>query len=156
MIIHAVNNIKQAALEHPLVNHICFGSLEEFDNKATIKYPYINVDIVSCNILNATETHIFRLYVMDRNNPLEAYNKTELIITDLMNTLEINEYSINYFNYEFKDVVNGVYADISFEGIVSGDCTTSSYNEIYEVGEFILMENGDLIRDEENNLITLE
>ena len=156
MIIHAINNIKQAALEHSLVNHICFGPLEEYDEKTTILYPYINRDIVSCYIQNTSEKHLFRLYVMDRNNLVEAYNKSELILTDILTRLDISEYTINYFNYGFKDVVHGVYADIEFEGIVSGDCTENSYNSVYDIEGFILMENNDLIRDESNNKIKLE
>ena len=154
MIIHAINNIKQAALEHPLVNHICFGPLEEYDEKTTILYPYVNVDIVTCNIQNTSEKHLFRLYVMDRNNLVEAYNKSELILTDILTKLDIREYTINYFNYGFKDIVHGVYADIEFEGIVSGDCSGFSYNSIYDTTGFILTESGDLIRSENNGIVS--
>lgn len=146
MITHSINKVKQAATEHPLVNQVCFGPIEEYDHKATIKYPYVNVDIVSCNLYNAAQTHKFRVYVMDRNKIEEAYNKTELIITDIMILLDVNSYTINYFNYNFKDMVNGVYADIEIEGVVSTDCTSDAYADIYGQEGFILTENGDLIR----------
>ena len=83
---------------------------------------------------------------MDRNKIEEAYNKTELIITDMMILLDVNSYTINYFNYNFKDMVNGVYADIEIEGVVSTDCTSDAYADIYGQDGFILTENGDLIR----------
>ena len=146
MITHSINKVKQAATEHPLVNQVCFGPIEEYDHKATIKYPYVNVDIVSCALYNAAQTHKFRVYVMDRNKIEEAYNKTELIITDMMILLDVNSYTINYFNYNFKDMVNGVYADIEIEGVVSTDCTSDAYADIYGAEGFILTENGDLIR----------
>ena len=146
MITHSINKVKQAATEHPLVNQVCFGPIEEYDHKATIKYPYVNIDIVSCNLYNAAQTHKFRVYVMDRNKIEEAYNKTELIITDIMILLDVNSYTINYFNYNFKDMVNGVYADIEIEGVVSTDCTSDAYADIYGQEGFILTENGDLIR----------
>ena len=146
MITHSISKVKQAATEHPLVNQVCFGPIEEYDHKATIKYPYVNVDIVSCALYNAAQTHKFRVYVMDRNKIEEAYNKTELIITDIMILLDVNSYTINYFNYNFKDMVNGVYADIEIEGVVSTDCTSDAYADIYGQEGFILTENGDLIR----------
>lgn len=146
MITHSISKVKQAATEHPLVNQVCFGPIEEYDHKATIKYPYVNIDIVSCNLYNAAQTHKFRVYVMDRNKIEEAYNKTELIITDMMILLDVNSYTINYFNYNFKDMVNGVYADVEIEGVVSTDCTSDAYADIYGQEGFILTENGDLIR----------
>ena len=58
MITHSISKVKQAAIENPLVNQVCFGPIEEYDHKATIKYPYVNVDIVLSSVISPLVTSL--------------------------------------------------------------------------------------------------
>jgi hypothetical protein len=148
MIYPLINKAKYQAIEHPMVNMASFGALELFDNKATIKYPYVNFDIVSSSVVNYLKRYTIRMYVCDRNEPYIAYNKTEIIADDILKSLDIDSYTINYFTLEFKDVTNGVWTDFIIEVPLAGSCTYDSLfnsNLLLEDSKFILLENGDLI-----------
>jgi len=136
------------AIKHPLVSMSSFGSLELFDNKATILYPYVNFDIVSSGVVNYLKTYTIRMYVCDRNEPYIAYNKTEVIADDILKAIDIDQYVINYFTLEFKDVTNGVWADFQIQVPLEGSCTYDSLFDssvLLEDDNFVLQENGDLI-----------
>lgn len=104
------NKLKEVAINTPMVNMAMFGDIMDYDDKADIKYPYVNIDVVSANVVNYAQTYTFRIYVCDRNAPYIAYNKTEAIINTFLKNNEINaeRYTINYFTLDFKDQVHGV------------------------------------------------
>ena len=134
-----VNNLKNDAMNTEMVNMSSFGDISLYDNKATILYPYINIDIVNNQVFNnGVKRYIFRIYVIDRNEPYQSYNKTELILNTFVNSLDIPNYTINYFTLDFQDVVNGVYTDIPVEIDMN---STSQYDN----KRYIILENGDFV-----------
>ena len=61
----------------------------------------------------------------DLKNPaFVAYNKTELILNNIMKSqlVDCNQYVINYFNLDFKDDTQGVFADFNFEVVLDMNC----------------------------------
>ena len=144
MIRPLVDKIKFEAISHPLVQMASVGDLSLFDNKATILYPYVNVDVVTNSVSGYINTYILRVYVCDRNEPYVAYNKTELIMTDIMQSLEVENYTINFFNNDFQDITNGVWADIAFQ-VPMGCSAESIFDYSLFRDTFIIMENGDFI-----------
>lgn len=115
-IVEIVNNIKVTSMSIPTCNMASFGDISLYDNKATIKYPYVNIDVVNNNVVNnSNKKYTFRIYICDRNEPYLAYNKCELILDTLMNKLQIENYTTSYFTLNFQDVVNGIYADVNYE-----------------------------------------
>lgn len=141
-----VNELKRIAINTETVNMASFGDLKLYDNKSTIKYPYVNIDVVNTRVNNNAVNYVFRLYVNDRNEPYIAYNKCELILNNIIQTydLEIRNYVINYFNLDFQDVVNGVWTDITIT-------VPMKYNCLSVVGDdnFITNDAGDLIATED-------
>lgn len=144
-IYNIVNKLKSVAINTPMVNMASFGDIMDYDNKATIKYPYVNIDIVSAQIQNYAQTYTFRIYVCDRNEPYVAYNKTEAIINRFLKSEDISvvNYTLNYFSIDFKDQVNGVWADITVQVPLVTECDTF---EVLEEESYMIAENGDLIR----------
>lgn len=148
MIYPLINKAKYQAIKHPFVNMAAFGSIELFNDKATIQYPYVNFDIISNTVNDYVKTYTIRMYVMDRNEPYIAYNKTEVIADDILKSLDVEDYTILYFTIEYKDVSNGVYTDFTIQVPLEGSCTYDSlFNSalLLEDGNFVLQENGDLI-----------
>ena len=139
-IYNIVNNLKNDAINTEMVNMSSFGNISLYDNKATILYPYVNIDIVNNQVFNnGVKRYIFRIYVVDRNEPYVAYNKTELILDNLMMKMGVQNYTTNYFTLDFKDVVNGVYTDIPVEIDMNLTCTQ------YDNKGYIILENGDFV-----------
>lgn len=153
MIRALVDKIKFTAISHPLVNMASVGDITLYDNKSTIMYPYVNVDVISDFVSNFIKTYTIRVYVCDRNEPYIAYNKAELIITDMMQTLDVNSYTVNFFNLDFQDVVNGVYADIAFQ-IPMGCAPEAIFDYRLFTETFIILENGDFLTQENGVYIT--
>lgn len=139
MILTTVNNLKLAAINTPMCNQSSFGDISLYDNKSDIKYPYCNIDVVTGFVSNFAIEYTFRLYVCDRNEPYIAYNKTEQILTQIINSLDLGSYTINYFTLDFKDQVNGVWADIKIDDKVNIPCVSTT-------SEYTTLENGDLIK----------
>lgn len=147
MIAKVIDDLKISAMNTPLVNMVSFGALSLFNEKKTIKYPYVNIDVINSSVENYSKKHNFRIYVCDRNDTVTAFNKTELILDQLLKSEEYytTNYTVNYFTEEFKDVTSGVFVDVLIEEDMITECNLT---EPEEVG-FILQENGDLIRIEE-------
>ena len=139
------NKLKTIAINTPMVQMASFGDLMDNDNKATIKYPYVNIDCLTSSIVNYAQNYTFRIYVCDRNEPYIAYNKTEAIINAFLKNNEISavRYTLYYFSYNFKDQVNGVYADIQVEVPLVFDCDEI---QALENDSYIITDNGDLIK----------
>ena len=111
-------------------------------NKSIIKYPYVNIDVVSNDVVsNNNKTYTFRIYVCDKNEPYIAYNKCELILDTLLNSLEVNNYKTNYFTLSFKDMINGIFADVTIDSTINLSCIVSEEDK-----EFIVLENSDFIK----------
>lgn len=146
MIYNLLNKIKYEAIKHPMVSMSSFGDITLYEDKPSIKYPYVNLDIVSSKVTNYLKTYIIRIYVCDRNEVLTSYNKTELIMDDILKSIDIDNYDVNYFTLNFKDVVNGVFSDFEIEVPLEGSCTYDTlFNvRLLEDGKFLLLENGDL------------
>lgn len=142
-IVEIVNKLKVDAMSIPTTNMASFGDISLYDNKATIRYPYVNIDVVNSNVINnSNKKYTFRIYVCDRNEPYLAYNKCELILDTLLNQLDISNYTVNYFTLNFQDVVNGIYADITFEANVDLICAVLPSGE----KGYIILENSDFVR----------
>lgn len=146
MIAKVIDDLKITAMNTPLVNMVAFGQLSLFAEKKTIKYPYVNLDIVNANISGGSKKYKIRIYVCDRNDIITAFNKTELILDQILKSelYYTQNYTVNYFTEEFKDITSGVFVDIDIEDDILSHCSPI---EIEQVG-FILQENGDLIRIE--------
>lgn len=148
MIYQLANQLKYEAIKHPMVNMASFGSLSLYDDKATIAYPYVNFDVIRSNVRSYLNTYTVRMYVVDRNDPYIAYNKCEVIINNILKSKEIDNYSIEYFTLEYKDIVNGAFVDFNIDVRLDGNCVYDSLfndNLLLENGGFVLQENGDLI-----------
>lgn len=146
MIYNLLNKIRYEAIKHPMVSMSSFGDIALYEDKASIKYPYVNLDIVTSNVVNYLKTYTIRIYVCDRNDVLTSYNKTELILDDILKSIDTDRYVVNYFTLNFKDVVNGVFADFEIQVPLEGSCTYDTlFNvRLLEDGKFLLLENGDL------------
>lgn len=141
-LITTVNDIKTLAINTPTVSMASFGDISLYDNKSIIKYPYVNIDVVSNNVVsNNNKSYVFRIYVCDKNEPYIAYNKCELILDTLLNSLEVSEYKTNYFTLSFKDMINGIFADVMVESTINLSCIVSEEDK-----EFIILENSDFIK----------
>ena len=149
MIYPLMSDLKLNAIKHPMVNMASVGDMSLYDNKATIRYPYVNFDIVSSSIVNYSKKYTIRLYVCDRQkDTLVSYNKTELIADNLLKKLQMNNYVVNYFHNDFQDDVDGVWVDFQYEIAVTSECTYETLlngSILLEDGNFIILENGDLI-----------
>ena len=149
-----INKLQILAINTKMVNMCSFGDIMLFDNKATIKYPYVNIDVVNASVTNFVQTYTFRIYVCDRNEPYIAYNKAETILNTFLknNAIDITNYTINYFTLNFKDIVNGVWADIIIQVPLVTECDT-----FIDLGEgYITQQNDKFILNESNDLIKTE
>ena len=141
-LIRTVDNIKILAINTPTVSMSSFGDISLYDNKSIIKYPYVNIDVVSNDVVsNNNKTYTFRIYVCDKNEPYIAYNKCELILDTLLNNLEVSNYKTNYFTLSFKDMINGIFADVTVDSTINLSCIVSEEDK-----EFIILENSDFIK----------
>jgi len=147
MIFPLILKLKLKAIQHPMVSQTGFGDLSLYDNFNTVKYPYVNFDIVNSVINNWVKTYTIRVYVLDINNPLVAYSKAETIMDNIFKDLKILNYNVNYFTLNFKDLVNGIWADIEIQEKIVSDCdyTTLFNHQLLEDGSFRQLENGDLV-----------
>lgn len=148
-IYNIVTGIKKMSMNIPICNMASFGDISLYDNKATILYPYVNIDIVNNQVFNnGVKRYIFRIYVVDRNEPYVAYNKTELILDNLMMKMGVQNYTTNYFTLDYQDLVNGVYTDVLIDSEIGLTCM--NYNDSYLVQQedntsFILINDGGKI-----------
>ena len=155
-IVKISNDLKVLAINVQLVNQASFGDIQEYNNKATIMYPYVNFDVVSCTKRGGSKVYTFRIYVCDRNTPYAAYNKTELILNNILNNhlLQIETYTANYFSFDFKDNVHGVWADFQLEIALNYECSSEDgeYNLLLEDKTgFIVNEEDESFIKQENN-----
>lgn len=136
------NELKVLAINTNTVNQSSFGDISLYDNKATIRYPYVNFDIVTSYVNNNTITYTIRIYVCDRNEPYIAYNKTKLILDSILkhHTLDVTNYTTQFFTLNFKDLVNGCWADFKIEEVVEYNCLASASgftiqpeNNVYQI-----------------------
>lgn len=141
-IIKIIKYLSNEALTVSGVTSVNYGDIELYNNKKDIQYPYINFDIVSSNITNnSNKSYKFRIYVIDRNETLEAYNKTEIILDSLMNKINIDNYIINYFTRTFNDEVSGVFVDFNIDETLKTTCI------MYSEFGYLMLENGDFLNN---------
>lgn len=148
-VFNVATGIKKLAMSIPMCSMASFGDISLFNNKATIAYPFVNIDVISNLVVNnSLNTYTLRMYACDRNPEVYiAYNKAELVLDSLMMRLDIQNYTTNYFSLDFKDVVNGVYTDIKFDSILLLNC--AKYYDGFLLQEeaqwYILTEEDDYI-----------
>ena len=147
------NNLVTLALGTETVNGAAYGEISLYDNHSTIEYPYVNFDIVTSRVNNDSNIFTFKIMVMDRNEPYIAYNKTELILNNILKyyNLEINSYVINYFTLDYKDMINGCSADFNISTLANFNCLIDILD-----GNYIITEDGDFIVTEDNDKIITE
>lgn len=117
------NDMKQLAMHTPLVSMASCGNIDDYDNRKNIHYPYVNIDVISNKISNnSIGSYSIRIECIDRNEPFKAYNKCESIIDHMMNFLQIQKYTINYFTLNYQDMVNGCYVDILYDDELNLKC----------------------------------
>lgn len=147
MIYPLSQQLQQYAIKHPLVSMSSVGDIMLYEDKTTIKYPYVNFDVISSQVNNFIKTYNFRIYVMDINQQYIAYNKCEVILDDVLKDLQVDSYTIQYLTLKFTDMVDGVFADFQINQKINGTCVYNSLfsNILLEEGGFVLQENGDLI-----------
>lgn len=145
MIYNLINNLKIIATNTKMTNMVSFGDINDYNHKSDIRYPYVNLDVVNCQVLNYIKRYTIRVYVCDRNIPYVAYNKCEAILDEFTKStaIDVSNYLINYFTFDFQDDVNGVWTDIIVEEVMENPC---EYIDIQQINNFVLNENGDLIR----------
>lgn len=145
MIHKLADKLKLISINTPMVQMASFGDISLYNNKPTIKYPYVNIDVVNSQKVSGIKNYTIRFYVCDRNEPYVAYNKAETILDSIMNNIDVDveNYTTNYFNLDFQDDVNGVWCDATIQMRLELDC--SNYIPEDE-SEYILQENGDLIK----------
>lgn len=135
-----VNYIKTKAINLPMCNYSTHGDLSLYQEKE-VQYPLINVDIVNSKVVNnSTKAYTFRIYSIDRNEPYVSYNKCEDLLINLMNVLEITDFTSIFFTLDFKDVVNGCYCDVTFIIKIGLKCVFEEYPG------YIILENGDFAK----------
>jgi hypothetical protein len=135
-----INNLKVDAGTINSIKSVGIGSIQLYNEKSDIEYPYCNFDIISSKTIgNFVKEYSIRVYVIDRNEPYIAFNKCELALKTLMDYIQLESFVINYFTLDFKDNVNGVYADIIVDGSNHLQCIN------YDEKGYITLENGDLI-----------
>jgi hypothetical protein len=67
MIHKYADNLKILAINTPLCNMASFGDIQLYNYKSTIKYPYVNIDVVNSVNRGGGKTYTLRVYVCDRN-----------------------------------------------------------------------------------------
>jgi hypothetical protein len=152
MIAKITDKLKLVAINTPMVNMSSIGDISLYNNKATIQYPYVNIDVVNSRNDGGAKVYTIRLYVCDRNEPYIAYNKTEQILDSIMNNSEIDEssYTTNFFSLDFQDDVHGVWTDLVLSTAQQYECLNLSMN-IAGTVRYIMLENGDLIITQDTN-----
>jgi hypothetical protein len=148
------SDIKKMAIMTPNVAMASFGDISLYDNKSIILYPYVNIDIINDIVDgNANCTYKFAIYVIDRNDEYEAYNKCELILDELMQKLQIENYNTNFIHKDFQDQVIGVYTELSYEDTIGLSCQYYEYGaliteEELPIDQYITTNNNKLISKE--------
>lgn len=147
-VLKTIEDLRTIGTNTRMVNMVSYCDITDYNHKSVIKYPYINIDVVNATVNDYAKSYVFRIYVCDRNKPYVAYNKCEVILDAFLknNDLDITNYVVNYFKYDFQDDVHGVWCDIILQKELETECD-SYYLEDRE-NDFILQENGDLIKIE--------
>lgn len=149
MIDSFIKNLKLICLNTEMVQQVSYGNILEYTQKS-IKYPYINIDILDTQKLNGVLYHNVRLYVMDRNtNELITYNKCEIILDNILKDpeLQIPIYYANPFTLNFKDLISGYYCDIQIpEVYLSKPKSDCDYPE--ESSDYTILDSGDYIKND--------
>lgn len=142
-------DLQVRAINSKMVGQASVGDIQIYNNSSISKYPFVNFDVISSEILGYAKEYNFRIYVCDRNSPYVAYNKTEIILDNILKGIEVEAYTVNYFTLDFKDLVNGVWSDFKIQVPLQTDCIT---DEGYILDETAL----NYIEDEDGNLIKQE
>lgn len=139
-----INTLKSYTEQLNLVSEVGIGNIELYDNRATVKYPYINYELVSTTVTNYANRNIIRVRVLDRNEPYIAYNKTQDIMHNLLSypIFDIENYVINYINLEYQDIVNGCYIEFSINNKTNSNCLINNDQTyiITETGDYVITE----------------
>jgi hypothetical protein len=146
-----IKDLQLQAINTKMVQMASYGAIDLYDNKATVKYPYVNLDVVDCSVKSYTKAYNVRIYACDRNEPYIAYNKCENIIDNLLKSsnLGIENYTIKFFTLNFNDIVNGAYVDAIIEVPADIECRYEDEMVLLENLEgFVVTEDGDYVIQE--------
>ena len=146
MVIQVLDALKLIAINAPLVNMSSVSDILDYSNKPDIKYPFVNIDLVSTIVNNYAKNYRVRLYICDRNpNEFQSYNKASIILDDILKSVSIDQqtYTANYFRLDFLDQVNGLWCEVDIEDHVVIDCASGTYFNGY-----VISEGGDYVVDE--------
>lgn len=152
-IYNLIEKLKELAIEIPMVSGCSIGDVMKYDDKASVKYPYVNIDVVKADVKNFVQTYTLRIYTLDRNKPYIAFNKCENILNTFLknNDLDTVNYLINYCTLDYKDMVNGCWTDMEITVPLVTECDTftdlgEGYINQEQNSKYILNEEGDLIK----------
>jgi hypothetical protein len=143
MVINVTDYIRHVAMESPLLMSSYKGEMPIPDNSPVVKYPYLNIDVLSTDRTDYHKEYKFRIWVCDRNDVYIAYSKCEQIIIELMAGLAIDVYKYEYFKNDYQDGVHGCFIDFGF--LVDKDCVELP-NFDYEITKYRI-ENGVYIKN---------
>lgn len=146
MVIEVLDSLKLIAINSPLVNMSSVSDIIDYSNRPDIKYPFVNIDLVSTSVLNYAKYYRVRFYICDRGpNEFYSYNKASIILDDILKSFSIDQqsYTANYFRLDFLDQVNGLWCEVDIEDQVILDCADFAGNYNY-----VISENGDYLIDE--------
>lgn len=149
MVIQFLNSLKSIAVSSPLVNMSSVCSILDYENKPDIKYPFVNIDLVSVSVVNYAKSYRVRLYICDRNpDEFNSYNKAAIILDDILKTLQIDvvNYTGTFFRLDFLDNVNGLWCEVDIDGQMVIECDGFLGTKTYVVSEV-----GDYVVDETNS-----
>jgi len=149
MVIQFLNNLKTIAISSPLVAMSSVSSIIDYENKPDIKYPFVNIDLVSLSVQNYSKLYKVRIYICDRNpNEFNSYNKSAIILDDILKTIgiEVNNYTANFFRLDFLDMVNGCWSEVDIEGDMVLEC-----DGLLDSKTYVVTEQGDYVVDETNS-----
>ena len=128
-----------------------YGDINLYNHKTTIKYPYVNLDVVQSETINYLKKYTIRVYVCDRNEPYIAFNKCEKILDSLLKSsnLDVSNYITKFFTLNHSDNVNGAYADAIIEAPVEYECRFEDEYILQEdLSGLVITEEGDLLIQE--------
>lgn len=156
MLYNLLDNLKITAIQHPLVQMSAIDDLVEYQNRP-VRYPFVNINVVDSNVTNGLKKYNVRIYVLDRQKNVNvAWNKTEIILEDILKQAGFKNYNIYYFKDDFNDIVSGCYCDIKYENIRAGkgsETGTCDYRAITD--GYIVQQDEDYITQQSGDLIML-
>lgn len=132
------NKIQTSSLATPLVSSFYSGNVYDNWIKQNIQYGSINLAIESLDKRDSIDLVTAIIYYGDRvdNNEEQIYTDAKNVLTSILNSIDVNAFSINYFNQKFADELAGGYVRVQVEIEDDlGDCLYELPSDFYLTGE---------------------